>query len=92
MQDFSLVEVLESRHNLPEVVSDFGLCQHLPGFQDVSHGLREGRGEKVSAAAVRTESHCWAWPPNPYGNPKEEQLGCRSGRTPTLRLQYSSRM
>lgn len=45
MQDFLLVKVLESRHNLPEVVSDFWLCQHLSCFQDVSHGLgREGGG------------------------------------------------
>lgn len=47
VQDFLLVKVLESRHNLPEVVSDFGLGQHLSGLQDVSHGLGGGEGEAV---------------------------------------------
>lgn len=55
MQDFLFVKVLESRHNLPEVVSDFWLCQHLSCFQDVSHGLeREGGGENLSNRVTQT--------------------------------------
>lgn len=40
VQDASLVQVLESRKDLPQVVAHFGLQQGVPGLPDVGQGLQ----------------------------------------------------
>lgn len=45
MQDASVVQVLETRYDLSEVIPHLGLCQCVPGLPNVCEGLERQSNE-----------------------------------------------